>query len=218
MSLPPEAVLIKQGAEARVYKIPFGATTAIVKERFRKTYRHPVLDEKLTARRVIHEARALHRLRKAGVDTPTLYLLDAAKSLIYMECVEGPTVRDYINAGTLTSDQETTLAESIGKSLATMHELDIIHGDLTTSNMLLREGSNALTLIDFGLSTVSSMIEDKAVDLYVLERALISTHPNSEPLFQLILDSYAKHWKDGKAVQRKHDEVRRRGRKRTAFG
>ncbi|KAJ3036059.1 TP53 regulating kinase [Rhizophlyctis rosea] len=218
MSLPPEAVLIKQGAEARVYKIPFGPTTAIVKERFRKAYRHPVLDEKLTARRVVQEARCLHRLRKAGIDTPTLYLLDVPNSLIYMECIEGSTARDYINAQTLSPEQETTLADSIGKSLAIMHSLDIVHGDLTTSNMLLRTGSNALTLIDFGLSTVSSMIEDKAVDLYVLERALISTHPNSEPLFQKILDAYAEHWKEGKAVLRKHDEVRRRGRKRTAFG
>jgi len=35
-------------------------------------------------------------------------------------------------------------------------------------------------MIDFGLSSNSTMIEDRAVDLYVLERAFISTHPNTQ--------------------------------------
>jgi len=38
-------------------------------------------------------------------------------------------------------------------------------------------------MIDFGLSFVSGKIEDKAVDIYVLKRAFISTHPGSEDLF-----------------------------------
>ena len=70
---------------------------------------------------------------------------------------------------------------SIGTSIGSMHCCDIIHGDLTTSNMLLRYGTPpAIVLIDFGLSYISTLTEDKAVDLYVLERALASTHPESE--------------------------------------
>ncbi|KND01674.1 BUD32 protein kinase [Spizellomyces punctatus DAOM BR117] len=215
-----EAILIKQGAEARVYKMPFGeGRCAIVKERFKKAYRHPVLDEKLTARRVIQEARCLQRLRRAGVDTPTVYMVDTPNSLIYMEYVDGSSVRDYINSrAPMNDDDERLLAQSIGKSLAVMHDLDIVHGDLTTSNMIVREGSQSLVLIDFGLSMVSSMVEDKAVDLYVLERAMISTHPDTEGMFQCILDTYGKSSKGGKAVRKKLEEVRRRGRKRTAFG
>ncbi|TPX72986.1 hypothetical protein SpCBS45565_g00145 [Spizellomyces sp. 'palustris'] len=215
-----EAILIKQGAEARVYKMPFGeGRCAIVKERFKKAYRHPVLDEKLTARRVIQEARCLQRLRRAGVDTPMVYMVDTPNSSIYMEYVDGSSVRDYINSrAPMNEDDERLLAQSIGKSLAVMHDLDIVHGDLTTSNMIVREVSQSLVLIDFGLSMVSSMVEDKAVDLYVLERAMISTHPNTEGMFQWILDTYGKSSKGGKAVRKKLEEVRRRGRKRTAFG
>ena len=55
---------------------------------------------------------------------------------------------------------------------------DVIHGDLTTSNMLLRD-SEDIVLIDFGLSYISSLVEDKGVDLYVLERAFLSCHPNT---------------------------------------
>ncbi|KAI9017640.1 kinase-like domain-containing protein [Gaertneriomyces semiglobifer] len=236
-----EAVLIKQGAEARVYKTPFGAgRDAIIKERFSKAYRHPVLDEKLTARRVVQEARCLQRLKKAGVDTPTVYLLDVRQSIIYMEFIEGASVRDYIKSNhVLPEDAERRLAHSIGESLALTHDLDIIHGDLTTSNMIIRDGSQSLVLIDFGLSMVSSMVEDKAVDLYVLERAMSSTHPDTERMvlakrvgwhtanspsltsslqFQSILDAYGEKSKNAKPVLRKLEEVRRRGRKRTAFG
>src|SRR4051812_23285155 len=55
------------------------------------------------------EARCLHRLRRAGIDTPALYLLDVANSLIYMECIEGSTVRDYINSQTLSPEQGAPL-------------------------------------------------------------------------------------------------------------
>lgn len=46
-------------------------------------------------------------------------------------------------------------------------------------------------MIDFGLASVSTLAEDKAVDLYVLERAFASTHPGSDNLFAIVLDSYA---------------------------
>ncbi|KAI8917169.1 kinase-like domain-containing protein [Powellomyces hirtus] len=220
MSSIGEAVLIKQGAEARVYKMPFApGRPAIVKERFKKSYRHPILDEKLTTRRVIQEARCLHRMRRAGVDTPTVYLVDVKASTIYMEYVDGTSVRDFISSqGQLVEDIEIKLAQSIGKSLGIMHDLDIVHGDLTTSNMMIRTESQSVVMIDFGLSAVSSMVEDKAVDLYVLERALISTHPDTDRLFQTILKHYGRSSKGGKIVLKKLEEVRRRGRKRTAFG
>lgn len=103
---------------------------------------------------------------------------------------------------------------SIGESIGAMHSIDVIHGDLTTSNMLLRRANDpsqqaasasstsnlpSIALIDFGLSYVSTLVEDKAVDLYVLERALASTHPEDEMrerkeerYIEKILAAYAK--------------------------
>ena len=75
-------------------------------------------------------------------------------------------------------NQVKQLGATIGKQLAEMHSLDLIHGDLTTSNMLLRP-NGSLVWIDFGLSYISNLPEDKAVDLYVLERAISSTHPDA---------------------------------------
>jgi len=112
-----------------------------------------------------------------------------------------------------------TLLEKIGMEIAKLHLIDIIHGDLTTSNMLLRASNNDLVLIDFGLSYHSTLVEDKAVDLYVLERAFASTHPDSEPLFASILSAYANRaGKDWDQIRRRLDEVRLRGRKRSMVG
>ena len=108
-----------------------------------------------------------------------------------------------------------------------MHLKNIIHGDLTTSNMLLLHKTQEfnplnpeLILIDFGLGYVESVAEDKGVDLYVLERALLSTHPNTEEFFKVLLQSYTETCgeKAAKDVIAKLDEIRMRGRKRTMVG
>ena len=118
--------------------------------------------------------------------------------------------------------------ELIGTEIARLHLADIVHGDLTTSNIMARRDTTGLgvVLIDFGLASVSALIEDKAVDLYVLERALQATHPEPEDLdpretrFARILAAYAvelgqPQWT---RVQGRLDDVRRRGRKRDMTG
>lgn len=69
----------------------------------------------------------------------------------------------------------------MGEVVAKIHNNHLIHGDLTTSNFMLSE-SKQIAVIDWGLSFVSEKTEDKAVDLYVLERAINSTHPNHPEL------------------------------------
>ncbi|CAO3644642.1 unnamed protein product [Cunninghamella blakesleeana] len=109
------------------------------------------------------------------------------------------------------------LADKIGMALGKMHSIEVIHGDLTTSNLMLRD-NGSLVIIDFGLSYGSTMPEDKAVDLYVLERAFSSTHPGTEHLFANILKAYKSHYKQSKPILQKLEEVRLRGRKRSMVG
>ncbi|KAI9570075.1 hypothetical protein HD554DRAFT_2086661 [Boletus coccyginus] len=163
----------------------------LFKHRFGKRYRHPDLDETLTRQRLIGEARTL------------------------MRCLR-TRAADWGGAKEISMD---LLMEKIGVEIAKLHLLDIIHGDLTTSNMLLRASNNDLVMIDFGLAYHSALVEDKAVDLYVLERAFASTHPDSESLFASILAAYANHiGKDWDPIKKRLDEVRLRGRKRTMVG
>ncbi|KAM8757703.1 EKC/KEOPS complex subunit TP53RK [Acanthopagrus schlegelii] len=221
------AKLLKQGAEARVYRADFLGKPTIVKERFPKRYRHPVLDEKLTHRRTVQEVRSILRCRRAGISTPVVYFVDYTSHCIFLEeIISSVTVRDHIASiqqSDASKDSELEqLAERVGRILAKMHDEDVVHGDLTTSNMLLRHitenGEYDLVLIDFGLSYISALPEDKGVDLYVLEKAFLSTHPDTEALFEKLLKCYAVSSKKSSAVIKKLDEVRLRGRKRSMVG
>jgi len=117
------------------------------------------------------------------------------------------------------------IAERIGEIVARLHSAGLIHGDLTTSNImthlssLLSNPQMHVTLIDFGLASVSSSAEDRAVDLYVLERALVSTHPLlGVQMFRDILAAYEKQFIDAAPTLKKLAEVQLRGRKRSMVG
>ncbi|KFQ26161.1 TP53-regulating kinase, partial [Mesitornis unicolor] len=156
---------------------------------------------------------------KIGIAAPAVYFVDYVTNSIYLEdIVDSVTVQDYINSVQQSGNDESillTLAEKMGELLARMHDEDLIHGDLTTANMLLRPPTEKLdlVLIDFGLSFISALPEDKGVDLYVLEKAFISTHPDTESMFKALLKTYAATSKKSGPVIKKLDEVRLRGRK-----
>lgn len=219
---PKPEEIIQQGAEARVYKISLFDRPTVVKERFRKSYRHPKLDQKIRTDRTKSEVRTLLKCRQFGIDTPVLYFVDEPSSRIYMEYVEGCTARELFTKLDLTNPEmlkkAQTIAEQIGTAVAGLHAADIVHGDLTTSNMMQRTGVEAMTVIDFGLSYRSKLVEDKAVDLYVLEKAFLSTHHDSEEVFKKVLEVYHQaHNGNSKVLQKLH-HVRQRGRKRSALG
>ena len=94
-----------------------------------------------------------------------------------MTFVKGKKLKDYINDPTLSSKEVDQTLQHIGYLIRRVHEAGVIHGDLTTSNMIINE-SHFITIIDFGLSYFKESAEDRAVDLYVLERAFKSTHPH----------------------------------------
>lgn len=219
--------LIKQGAEAKLHKGTYLGKSAIIKERFVKAYRHPDLDKNLTKERIKAECKAIVKCKAAGVITPTIYYADLTKRIIIMEYFENNIMaKDFIAKS--ESDSTEKLSQRIGQELAKMHSADIIHGDLTTSNILLINKKNSqlenfdeleIAFIDFGLSHIDSSAEDKGVDLYVLERALLSTHSNAESIFPVILSAYKKQYgKKCKEIITKYEEVRARGRKRTMVG
>jgi Kae1-associated kinase Bud32 len=114
-----------------------GRDAVIIKERFRKLYRHPALDAKLTKERMTLESRCLVRARKAGVDCPEVLSVDVPNLRIVMEFVPGLSVKAFL-LSLPSAASATSLARDIGLVIARLHNNNIVHGDLTTSNMLLR--------------------------------------------------------------------------------
>ncbi|CAJ1967077.1 unnamed protein product [Cylindrotheca closterium] len=218
--------LITQGAEARIWKVPpFDNNDSLIcKERFPKSYRHPDLDERLIKSRTRSEARVLEKCaKKSEIRVPKVIRVE--RNILYMECLDGPTLKQYLRDAVISDSTEVdykNLFQNLGTLIARLHNLGVIHGDLTTSNVLM-EGQE-LILIDFGLAKSTSSVEEQAVDLYVLERALQSTHPELPEDF---FDNVLKIYEEVAAVQtKKHshstlqrlEQVRLRGRKRECFG
>jgi len=164
---------IASGAEAIIY-LDEGR---IIKKRIKKNYRISEIDETLRKSRTKREAKILQKLQIPG---PRLLKSDD-KETIEMEFVKGELVKDIL-------DTHISIAKEIGKTLSVLHDQNIIHGDLTTSNMIF---NNKIFFIDFGLSFSSYKIEDKAVDIHLFRQALESKHHKVfEKAYKLFLQGY----------------------------
>lgn len=157
--------IIKRGAEADVYLIQWYKTMAISKLRNPKKYRNITLDNLIRRRRTIHEATMLNDAKTTGIKTPFIYFLDPKHAEIIMEYIDGENVKDILSP---------EIGFEIGKYVSVLHNQNIIHGDLTTSNFIKRKDD--LYLIDFGLSFYSQRIEDMATDIRIIKEILSSAH------------------------------------------
>ncbi|KAI4292388.1 TP53 regulating kinase [Pancytospora philotis] len=193
--------LIAQGAEAKIY----ATADTIVKVRQPKAYRIPEIDTKILRSRIQRESKILTKLEKLGVPAPRLIKVEG--NALHMQRINGPAVRDYVN-----DENYEDVMLRIGVLVARMHSFDIIHGDLTTLNFII---SDDVYVIDFGLSFFSAKDEDKAVDLYVFEKALRCVH--GERYIESFYRGYASHGEPA-AVMSKLEQVRKRGRKREEQG
>ena len=160
--------IIKRGAEAVLWM----TDDKIVKERIKKSYRLPQIDEKLRKLRTRKEANLLSQAKRTGVEVPNVINIDENNFKITMEHIDGKRLKEFFNE---TDDaNRKKVAEMVGKSVGLLHRNGIVHGDLTTSNMILKDGK--VYLIDFGLGSHSKRIENEAVDLSSLREAFKSTH------------------------------------------
>ena len=161
--------IISSGAESTIY---LNTRKSIIKDRLAKKYRIAEIDSPLRTMRTRKELKVLSSLDRLGLAVPKI--ISSTPTTIEMEYIDGMQLKKIL-------DKRPQLAQSIGKSLTTMHDADIIHGDLTTSNMILKEMKDRddperLFFIDFGLSFFSKRIEDKAVDIHLFKQALESRH------------------------------------------
>jgi len=191
---------IAQGAEAKLYL----TDNKITKDRIKKDYRIKEIDVRLRKSRTKREAKIFDKLAVINFPSPKLIETDNQEKII-MEFIKGPKVRDI-----LEEKDYKKLSEEIGKKIAIMHNNNIIHGDLTTSNMILNK---EIYFIDFGLSFFSHKIEDKAVDLHLLKQALESKHYKVwEKCFDAALKGYKKECENSSEVFKRLERVEKRGR------
>ncbi len=205
--------LLRKGAEANLYLDSFLGEKAVVKLRVRKAYRIPQLDQKIREYRTIHEAELLHEAKEAGVPTPLIYFLDRSESKLVLQYVEGVRLKELLDQkpGKLKLKR---LGVQLGILIGRLHSHGIIHGDLTTSNVIITP-KGGMVLIDFGLSFRSEEDEDRGMDLHLLRQALESYHTRlAKHFFEAVLQGYGKILGKTrlKAVEAKLQEIKARGR------
>ncbi|MBT0159673.1 Kae1-associated kinase Bud32 [Candidatus Bathyarchaeota archaeon A05DMB-2] len=204
--------LLKKGAEASLFLTEWYGRRVVVKVRFPKKYRPAELDERIRRYRTAHEPQLMHEAKLAGVPTPTIFLVDMANAAITMEFVEGKQVKQLL--GDIPKEERQQLCFRIGEQIGKLHGHDVIHGDLTTSNMILTSEGKVF-LVDFGLGEKNTELEARGVDLHLMKRALQSTHYEfAEECFQNVMLGYKAVLgeQDAKSVLDKIREIERRGR------
>ncbi len=193
--------LVYRGAEAELWKDEWLGIPCIRKIRIRKEYRDPRLDEKIVKSRVKTEAKMLVKARKA-VNTPHVLDIDWEKNELVLEYITGEKVRDIL----YRKESIDKLGFEMGKAVKALHDLGIIHNDLTTSNFIW---NGKLWMIDFGLAESSNRLEDKATDLVVFKRMLKASHWE---IFQDVWNAFLEGYEPNNEVLKKIEEIEKRAK------
>jgi Kae1-associated kinase Bud32 len=201
--------MIKQGAEAKLFLSKHDDQDVIIKDRIKKNYRIEQIDKKIRKTRTSQESNLLSQARRAGVPTPIVLEIKKQDHKIIMELINGKRIKELLNSSNKETIQE--ICFEIGGSIGKLHSAGIIHGDLTTSNMIMRKGKTHF--IDFGLGFFSKKIEDQGTDLMLLQEALKSTHFKILGLcWKNIIKGYKKQYPYAKKVIKKIEEIEKRAR------
>ncbi|MEM5843897.1 MAG: KEOPS complex kinase/ATPase Bud32 [Candidatus Aenigmatarchaeota archaeon] len=201
--------IIYKGAEAILYLDFLEGKKVIVKERIEKKYRIEEIDKKLRKLRTRKEVSLLREARSIGVATPQVLFVDEENHKIIMEFIEGVRLKEFLNSA--RKEEIEKVCFEVGKAIGKLHSSGIVHGDLTTSNMILKD--DKIYFLDFSLGDFSKRIEDFGVDLNLLYEAIKSAHFKVLKLcWDNIVKGYKKEYKDAEKVLKKVEEIERRAR------
>jgi TP53 regulating kinase-like protein len=203
--------LLYKGAEADIIHGKWQGLDAVFKVRRPLAYRLKVMDDAIRRQRTIHEADMIHSAKEGGVSSPFLFDVDVPAATLVMEYVKGERVKDLV--GTATRKAVRDIFFEFGRSVAKLHEAGIMHGDLTTANVVKR--GEELVFIDFGLSVRTTRLEDHAVDLRLIKETLVGAH---SLISSVALEALLRGYKEGvgtvraRAAFRQLQNIERRGR------
>jgi len=194
-------VIIAKGAEGEIRAADYLGLPAVVKDRVRKGYREPALDERLRKTRTKTEARLLHEAKTSGVLCPVVY--SVSESTLTVSRIEGDTLRALLESETKEVSAFVTQA---GETLARLHSAGIAHGDYTPANLIVSNGK--AWVIDFGLGSFTKEMEERAIDVLLMKRSL------GKKEFEAFIAGYCgfSGYSDAEKTLKRLEEVEERGR------
>ncbi|MFX1489960.1 MAG: KEOPS complex kinase/ATPase Bud32 [Promethearchaeota archaeon] len=207
--------LIHKGAEANLYFGHWFDKEVIFKYRIPKKYRLEELDKNIRTERTVNEGRALIKVKSYGLNVPQVYEIDTHNSIIIMKYIPGEKLKELL--GKIDNSKKENLFKKIGSYIATLHKNGHIHGDITTSNLIVTK-EEEIFLIDFGLHDYSDTIEDKSIDIHLFKRVLVSSHGDDFKLcYNAFLEGYRSEYEkenlnECESIIKNVDAIETRGR------
>ena len=151
--LGPYEVLSPLGAGGmgEVYR---ARDTRLAREVAIKVLPSDVADDQERLKRFEKEARSASSLNHPSI--VTIYDIGRADSVSYiaMELVEGKTLRELLQAGSLPIRKLLQIATHVADGLARAHEAGIVHRDLKPENVMVTKDGLA-KILDFGVAKLS---------------------------------------------------------------
>ena len=205
---------VSRGAEATLHLVEWLGLPALRKDRETKSYRPKNLDERLKRERTRNEVRLLTEARRLGVRTPIVYDIDLPQHRLILEQLPGPTLKELLDAAREDPGAVEPAVRTLGVAIGRLHAGGISHGDLTSSNILYPQGpTGPLALLDLSMGARNAGIEEKGIDLHLVEEDIKALHPRGELLFRAFLDGYGEGNPQGQAeVRKRAREIRGRVR------
>ena len=215
MSIEKEIIvkeIISVGAEAALIRGEMWDNDVVFKLRYPKPYRDKNLDEHLRRTRTSYEAKLIGEAKLKGIPVPSILYVDPFNGLLVLEYIKGKKLKERLEG--LDSSSSRKIFKNIGRYVGILHSGGIVHGDLTTSNIVITK-DNRVFFIDFGLGEFSNELEKQGVDVHLMLRALESTHPTMvSSLFKAFVEGYksvrGEEWSN--KILAKIEEIRLRGR------
>ncbi|MCI4335237.1 MAG: Kae1-associated serine/threonine protein kinase [Thermoplasmata archaeon] len=195
---------VSRGAEAALTRVEWLGLAAMRKDRDPKAYRPKPLDDRLRRERTRNEARLLREARSLGVRTPVVYDIDLPHHRLVLEELPGPTLKALLEAEAAGLGELAGPVGAFGEALGRLHAGGMSHGDLTSSNVLYPSGAEgAPAFVDLSMGARPASLEERGIDLHLVEEDLASLHPKGHALFLRFLEGYSTGNPEGSAEVRK---------------
>ena len=203
---------LHRGAEADLSLAKIGPWEVVIKRRVKKEYRNSSLDKQIRHDRTVSEASIIHEAKAAGARVPSIVGIDVEDNSIVMTRLDGVVARECLDE--MAANDARKLLRSIGEQIGRLHTAGVVHGDLTTSNVIVSPSGTPF-IVDFGMSRRSIDPEDRGVDLHLLQRSIAASHSkDSSSMMNAMIRGYeeAAGKKIAASTWGKAREIARRGR------
>jgi eukaryotic-like serine/threonine-protein kinase len=102
--------------------------------------------------RFMAEARSLAMFQHPNIVRVSDFFVEAELPFIVMDYIPGPTLAEVSRPHPLSEAEAVHYIRQVGAALQKIHEQGLVHRDVKPENIILREGTDQVVLIDFGIA------------------------------------------------------------------